>query len=78
MDIIYLTIITILWCLIALLIFEQWIGGIRETSWGLKIFIFLLIFVTAPFLLVNDIVVNFLDIVLPEGWQDGGNQTPKF
>lgn len=78
MNTICLTITAIMWCLVAILILEQWMGGIKTATPGLKIFIFFLVFVTAPFLLVNDIVVNFLDIVLPEGWQDGGNQNPKF
>lgn len=78
MNTVCLTITSILWCLMALLIFEQWIGGIRQAPIGLKIFIFLLIFVTAPFLVINDIVVNFLNIVLPEGWEDGDNQKPRF
>ena len=78
MNTIYLTIAAILWCLMALLIFEQWIDGIRQAPFGLKSFIFFLIFVTAPFLVVNDIVVNFLNIVLPAGWDNNDDQKPRF
>ena len=69
-----ISIAIVLWCLMALMLLTQWMPAIRKAPVGLAVFIFFLVLLTAPALVINDIVVNFLDMCLPEGWNgnDGG------
>lgn len=74
----FLSIAVVLWGLMALLLLQQWIKPLKTVTIGVAFFIFLLIVITAPCLVVSEIVMGFLDFVFPEGWQEDGNQNPKF
>lgn len=63
-----ITVAAMLWCLMALMLIVQWMPSIRKVPIGLAIFIFFLVLLTAPALILNDIVIGFLDMCLPEGW----------
>ena len=72
------TVAAFLWLAIGIMLLEQWVSPIKSLPASLKIFVFLLVMITAPFLLIADIVTTFLDIVFPPGWQDGDDQKPRF
>lgn len=73
----FLSIAVVLWCLMALLLLQQWIEPIKTLPIGTRLFVFLLVTITAPFLVVSDIIMGFLDYIFPEGWQDNDTR-PKF
>lgn len=71
-----ITVAATLWCLMGLMLITQWMPAIKRVPIGLAIFIFFFILLMGPALVINDIVMNFLDMCLPEGWntsdQGGG------
>ena len=63
-----ISVVAMLWCLMGLMLVVQWMPSIREVSLGLAVFIFFLLLITAPALILNDIIIGFLDMCLPKGW----------
>ena len=63
-----ISVAAMLWCLMGLMLVVQWMPSIKKVSLGLAVFIFFLLLVTAPALILNDIIIGFLDMCLPEGW----------
>lgn len=70
-----ITATSFLWALIAIALLQQWIKPLKNVSVGLAIFIFLLVFVTAPALMIANVVMSFIDMVFPEGWEDDDQKT---
>lgn len=63
-----ISVAAVLWGLMGLMLVVQWMPSIRQVSLGLAVFIFFLLLITAPALVLNDIIIGFLDMCLPEGW----------
>ena len=65
-----ITVAIMLWCLMGLMLLTQWMPAIRTVPVGLAIFIILLVLLLGPALVISDIIMNFLDMCLPEGWDN--------
>lgn len=66
-----ISLICFLWCSIALMLLQQWVGPMQTLKGGTIIFVVLLTFLLAPCLLITDVFMTFLDSQFPEGWQEG-------
>ncbi len=64
----FMSLAIVLWLLMAAMLLVQWTPFMKEVPVGVKFFIFILIVITAPALIISDIVTNFLDMFFPEGW----------
>lgn len=64
----FMSLTIVLWLLMAAMLLIQWAFFIKEVPTGVKFFIFILVIITAPALIISDIVTNFLDMFFPEGW----------
>ena len=65
------SLICFLWCTVALMLLQQWIGPLKTLKAPVVVFIDLLVFLLAPCLLITDVFMTFLDSLFPEGWQEG-------
>ena len=60
-----------LWIIMAIFLLEGWMEYFQAIkNKGVAVILALLVIVTAPCLMINDIMVSFLDAFFPEGWQD--------